>query len=824
MKGPVIGNRARRAYTLFLMFGALAMAAILMLGTQTLRELSSSQQLELALDRAHDRQEQLQDVFSLLQNAETALRGYLLTRDPVFLTPYRNAETGMDSAWIRLEQLFAHDPARLSRLSTLVKTERDLLRAEVDGAGRISEAERHSRALSGKAAMDDIHAEMAELNRQEAQTLDQLRTNRLHQAATAQRTVKVLTLLFVFLMLAAAITILQYMRRQAALLLEVAASAQYQQALFQGSHQPLLILADEGTIERLNPAAESLLQWSSAEVVGRNVRALVDIERSGDPRILDQLRSRVAPLEEGLEGEICVRRQDGTVFPAEVSVSPVKVDQGSNIVVAVKDVSERRRMDEMKSQFVSTVSHELRTPLTSIAGSLGLLAGGAAGPLPAKASRLIGIAQANSQRLVRLINDILDIEKLKSGQMTLHLEPVDLRELAMHSIDTVSGMAVEQQVHVELKDGASATVMGDEDRLIQVVVNLLSNAIKFSPPNETVTVQIQAGEGPMVRLTVRDKGPGVPETFRARIFEKFAQADSSDTRQRGGTGLGLAISREIAERHGGRLWFDPDVGPGAVFHLQLQRIATIPLETMADGPELLIVEDDPDTAEVLRTILEEGGYKAQVASTAHEALVLANQTNFVAALIDLRLPDAHGASLIRALRKSAKTRDLPILVISADVSQGLAQAASLDVLDWIEKPLEIDRLLRAIQTATDKPEGRPLVLHVEDETDVCSVTASALAGVAIVESARSLADARRFLDSHHPDLVILDIELPDGSGLELLEDLQNGKYPPIPAIIYSARDTDLEWNKGIEAVLVKSRTSLSSLARTVQRLTRKDRT
>ena len=822
--GSGASRRAKHAYVLFLIFGTLALLATVTMASQTLRELNSEQQLESALNRAHERREQLQDVFSLLQDGETGLRGFLLTRDPVFLAPYHSAEDRMGSEWSQLEQLFARDPARIERLEILVREKRDLLRAGVERETILSASERHERAVSGMVAMDRIREEVARLNQQEVLMLEQLRTHQQQQARITRGAVIVLSVLFVFLMLGAAITIWRYMQRQEDLLKKVEASDSQQQALFQGSFQPLFVLEDDGTIARINVAAEIALQQATADIVGKNVRTLVDLERSGDPRILDQLRNRRSALEEALEGEICVRRKDGSVFPAEVSVSPVTIDNTTNIIVALKDVSERRRMDEMKSQFVSTVSHELRTPLTSIAGSLGLLAGGAAGVLPDKAARLIGIAQSNSQRLVRLINDILDIEKLESGQMALRLERVDLRELAMRSIDAVSGMASDHKVQVELDGRATATVMGDMDRLIQVIVNLLSNALKFSPSGETVTVRLMVDDGPTVTLTVLDRGPGVPEAFRSRIFEKFAQADSSDTRQRGGTGLGLAISREIAERHGGRLWFDPDPSHGAVFHLQLPRVAAVPIHNRVDGPQLLVVEDDPDAAEVLRSILQEDGYQVQVASTAREALVLVGQTKFAAALIDLQLPDANGVSLIRALRKSALTRDLPILVVSADISQGMAKAASLQVLDWMEKPLEVDRLLHAVQAATAGSKAQPLILHVEDEEDVRSLTASALSGVATIEAAGSLAEARRYLESRHPDLVILDIGLPDGSGLELLGNLESGDQPPIPAIIYSASDADLELGAGIEAVLVKSRTPVSSLARTVRRLTRKDMT
>lgn len=818
----VTGLNAKRAYLVFLLFCGLALATVSTLGFQTLRQLDGERRLEMALEGTHERQTQLQNVFSLLQDAETGVRGYLLTQDPVFLAPYRAAETRIDAEWSVLVDRFGRNVEQLERLDTLIEAKRGLLRQGAELRMPISAADQHLRALSGKKTMDEIRSEITLINQHEARMLEQLTASHARQAAHMRQNIIVLSSLFALLMLAAAATIWRYMRLQDSLLCDVAASNQQQQALFQGSHMPLLVLTEDGVVERLNPAAEAAVQWASDDVVGKDVRMLVDVDGSGDARILEQLRHRIAPLDEALDGEICVRRKDGTVFPAEVSVSPVKVDGGSNIVVAVKDVSERRRIDEMKAQFVSTVSHELRTPLTSIAGSLGLLAGGAAGPLPEKAGRLIGIAQANSQRLVRLINDILDIEKLEAGQMALQLEPVNLRDLGLRSIEAVSGMAAEHQVVIKLVGESSGSVMGDMDRLIQVVVNLLSNALKFSPPNETVTVRLGSDDGPMARLSVLDRGPGVPVSFRARMFEKFAQADSSHTRQHGGTGLGLPIAREIAERHGGRLWFEPVAGGGSSFHLQLPRLAAVSSDVNIDGPELLVVEDDPDVAEVLRNILEMDGYHVSIATTAQEALVLAGQTHFAAALIDLQLPDASGGSLIRALRESTSTRDLPILVVSADFSQELAQAASLEVLNWLQKPLEVERLLDAVQAATARGQGSPLVLHVEDDVDVRALTAEALKDVATVVAAGSIAEARRILETRRPDLVILDLELPDGSGLELLADLYSDESPSIPAIIYSGTDADIRSVPGIEAILIKSRTPLSSLARTVRRLTRKD--
>ena len=225
--------------------------------------------------------------------------------------------------------------------------------------------------------------------------------------------------------------------------------------------------------------------------------------------------------------------------------------------------------ERLKNEFVSTVSHELRTPLTSIRGSLGLLSGGVAGPLPAPVAEMVDIAHKNSERLIRLINDILDLDKMESGRMDLCLETAELAPLLAHAARAHHGYAGEYGVRVELVvDAPGARARVDADRLAQVLANLLSNAIKFSPRGEAVTLRLSRHAG-RLRVQVEDRGPGVPDDFRARIFQKFAQADGSDTRKRGGTGLGLSIARALVERLGGTLDFTSAPGAGTTFAFEL---------------------------------------------------------------------------------------------------------------------------------------------------------------------------------------------------------------------------------------------------------------
>jgi signal transduction histidine kinase len=238
---------------------------------------------------------------------------------------------------------------------------------------------------------------------------------------------------------------------------------------------------------------------------------------------------------------------------------------------ALRYATERKRLDRLKDEFVSTVSHELRTPLTSITGSLGLLIGKAVGVLSEPAARLLEIAHNNSQRLVRLVNDILDIEKLESGHAVFDFRKIEVRSLVEQTVESMRGYAGAHGVKVRVEAAVAVdAVRADTDRLAQVVTNLLSNAIKFSPPDGEVVIAVgKEVKGDVVRITVRDHGPGISADFRPRIFERFAQADATNARRKGGTGLGLSISKQIIDRLGGDIGFADAPGGGTIFYVEL---------------------------------------------------------------------------------------------------------------------------------------------------------------------------------------------------------------------------------------------------------------
>ena len=242
------------------------------------------------------------------------------------------------------------------------------------------------------------------------------------------------------------------------------------------------------------------------------------------------------------------------------------------IVEIARDITESKRQEQLKNEFVATVSHELRTPLTSILGSVGFLAGGAAGSLSDPVSRLLKIAHDNCQRLVRIVNDILDIDKLESGKMDYDLKPVDVRDLVREVIQANQSFAAEYGVSIDLDESRGrAAVIADPDRLAQVITNLLSNAIKFSPRNGEVNIAIETADD-LISVSIRDHGPGIPADYRDRIFDKFVQVDATDQRKKGGTGLGLSIVKQIVDQLNGTICVEPAPDEGTVFKLTFRRI------------------------------------------------------------------------------------------------------------------------------------------------------------------------------------------------------------------------------------------------------------
>lgn len=337
------------------------------------------------------------------------------------------------------------------------------------------------------------------------------------------------------------------------------------QKLIDQAADAFLLLDQEGRICEVNQQACDSLGYTYLELVSASVRDLYpDLNENMVDRAWQQLASG-----QSLTLELLSRRRDGSTFPVEARLSLFETGQERFVLALVRDVSERKKVERLKNEFVSTVSHELRTPLTCIHASLAVLKAEHLGPLPAASKEMVDIAYKNGEQLIRLINDLLDVQKIESEMMEFRFEALDLRPLVEEALATNSILAEREGVRLAFAESDAGTVVwADAGRLTQVIGNLLSNAIKYSPMGETVEVSIRRAEG-QVRVEVRDRGPGIPEEFRDKVFQKFTQADASNVRQKGGTGLGLSICQMILERMNGRIGFESEVGQGSTFWFEL---------------------------------------------------------------------------------------------------------------------------------------------------------------------------------------------------------------------------------------------------------------
>lgn len=338
---------------------------------------------------------------------------------------------------------------------------------------------------------------------------------------------------------------------------------------FDGAPIGMALVTRDGRWLRVNASMCRILGYSESELLQGNFQAVTHP---------DDLEADLHLARQVLSGEINSYHtdkryfhKDGHIVHASLHVSFVRDKPGrpGYFVSQVQDISQRIEMDRIKREFISTVSHELRTPLTSIAGSLGLLSGGVAGELPPQAVRLVEIAERNSQRLVRLVDDILDIEKAAAGKLAFALEVQPLAPIVRQAIEANQEYAKGYGVKLELSQSAEdVAVRVERDRLIQVLTNLISNAAKYSPPGERVSLGIHR-DGGHALVSVQDHGPGIAESFRDQIFQQFAQADNSDSRGKGGTGLGLCIAKAFIERLEGGIDYESVEGVGTTFFIRL---------------------------------------------------------------------------------------------------------------------------------------------------------------------------------------------------------------------------------------------------------------
>jgi signal transduction histidine kinase/CheY-like chemotaxis protein len=596
------------------------------------------------------------------------------------------------------------------------------------------------------------------------------------------------------------------------------------EALIDANDAAILMVSDD-RVAYANREMAELLGLPQEVIVGSSLDTVNGVlARSfANPKALTTqiaaLQSGGAPLRDRVEFE----------FPRKLicqrTVATVRGAEGEVLgqIVVYRDVTSEAEAEASKSEFVSVVSHELRTPLTSVKTSLNLLTRGAAGEVSEGTQDLLEIALRNLDRLIRLVDDLLDLSRIESGRVVTKLEPIAVDEAAARAIDAVQAFAQEQGITIEVEESNPETlVVADADRLQQVIVNLLSNAVKFSPSGGRVRLSWwRQSEKAVLRIT--DEGPGIPAGQLEGIFEKFRQLERSATRSHGGAGLGLAICRAIVEQFGGDLWAESEEGAGSRFFVRLRlaygepRVEAVAQRVPAGPKRALLLERDPDLKRLLRTQFEAEGWEVSDTARGEEVLETVGAERVDLIVAGLELEDMHGLEFLQRLRSTPASVDIPALLSGpgGDLNQAIAYGAD----GWMVG--DADALVSEAARLISGPRRR-VILLIEDDPAVRMAVARGLrrAGFACLEVA-SGARGVEFARQRPPDLLLTDMEVPEKDGLEVLREFRGDpRLADVPAIVISGHHSakTLESIRSLRAQVVGKPFSPATVVREVERL------
>jgi PAS domain S-box-containing protein len=578
-----MGGRIRLWIIAASLAGLAALAVVSWLSYHSTKDLIAANQ---RLAHAHKLIEDLTALHLLLDDAESSCRGYALSGKDDYLKPYDAALAQLDITTQVLRHDLADNPNRFRQfqeLEPIIQARLEAMKELVNARrkGGFEAAVRVVQSDRGKRLTDEIRQRISVIQTEERNDLlDRERESR-ERARSTLLAVGLTCLLGIALLLAASVVIYRLNRQSEMDHVALQNAERIQRTILNSAAYSMISTDPSGIIQLANAAAEKWLRYTGAELAGSNVAIVHDaheLQSRGDQLtramgmpVAGDYQALVTKARYGVadEFECTYVRKDGTRFPVLLAVTALR--RGSNdlagYLMIAADLSERLAIRKMKDEFVSVVSHELRTPLTSIKGALGLLAGGVTGVLPPKAGEMAKIAQSNVERLTRLVDDILDLQRIESGRITMDKRPCDIADLIKESAESVHLVAEDEGVTI-VTSHCPASIRADRERMVQAFVNLLGNAIKFSPRGGRIEFAAERAGGTVLFL-VKDEGRGIPREKLETIFERFVQVDASDAREKGGTGLGLAICRSIVEQHGGRVWAESELGRGSTFYVQL---------------------------------------------------------------------------------------------------------------------------------------------------------------------------------------------------------------------------------------------------------------
>ena len=465
-----------------------------------------------------------------------------------------------------------------------------------------------------------------------------------------------------------------------------------------------------------------------------------------------------------------------------------------------------KELDLMKSEFLNTVSHELRTPLTSIKAFAEILLDNVGEDVETQ-TEFLEIINKESDRLTRLINNLLDLSRIEAGRMKWDSEQLDLHEIAESALMALRGSAEKKGLIVEADLEEDLPTVGDKDKLIQVITNLLGNAIKFTSEGGKIVVRAHRKDLLTARIEVADSGVGIAPEFHESIFEKFSQVDSSETRDIKGSGLGLPIARSIAEHHGGKLFVESEAGVGSTFIVELplhveEEAAEESQETkkpvpvdLTPGQTVLVVDDEPSIRRFLRHILEAEGFLVIESRSGEDAVAIARRELPALVLLDLVLPDIDGFEVLSRLKDKVETEDIPVIILS--IIEDEERCFRLGASDYLPKPINRERLVDRVSSLIalgkrDERDGPYRILAVDDDDSVLKALSTILRNHGFeVEIARNGKEGLEKAQANPPDLVILDLMMPIMTGHEVLLALkQNSNTAEIPVMILTAAEPD----------------------------------